>query len=78
MLSLSKIALFSLISFATLALAITAPEPRSVNARALFTAANVQIVNTMCPVGSSTCVTFELNTRLDLSWQATTKSLSPL
>ena len=58
MLSLPKIALFSLISFATLALAITAPEPRSVNARALFTAANVQIVNTMYPIDSSTFISF--------------------
>ena len=58
MLSLSKIALFSIISFATLALAITTPEPRSANTRALFAAANVQIVNTMYPVGSSTCLSF--------------------
>ena len=58
MLSLSKIALFSLISFATLALAVPAPEPRSVNTRALFAGANVQIVNTMCPVGLSTCLSF--------------------
>ena len=53
MLSLSKIVLFSLISFATLALAIPAPEPRSANTKALFAGANNQLVNTMYPVGSS-------------------------
>ena len=58
MLSLSKIALFSLISFATLALAIPAPKPRSSNTKALFTGVNGQLVNTMYPVGSSACLSF--------------------
>ena len=58
MLSLSKIALFSLISCATLALAIPAPEPRSSDTKALFAGANVQLMTTMCPVGSSTFLSF--------------------
>jgi len=51
MLSLSKIALFSLISFAALAFAIPAPETRQVNAKTLLTNANNQVVQTILPVG---------------------------
>ena len=60
MLSLSKIALFSLISFAALALAIPAPEPRQSNAKTLLTNANSQIVQTMYPVGSSAYLSFSV------------------
>ena len=60
MLSLSKIALFSLISFAALALAVPAPEPRQSNAKTLLTNANSQIVQTMYPVGSSAYLLFSV------------------
>ena len=53
MFSLSKIALFSLISFATLALAIPAPEPRQENAKTLIADANIRLEQAMFPVGSS-------------------------
>ena len=56
--SLSKVVLFSLISCATLALAISAPEHRSSNTKALLAGANIQLATTMCPVGSSTCISF--------------------
>ncbi|KAF8262300.1 hypothetical protein EI94DRAFT_715290 [Lactarius quietus] len=54
MFSLSKIALFSLISFATLAFAIPAPEARSASAKALLYNANDQIATAMLPVACAT------------------------
>ena len=60
MLSLSKVALFSLISFAALVLAITAPEPRQLNAKTLLTNANNQVVQTIYPVGSSAYLSFSV------------------
>jgi hypothetical protein len=67
MFSLSKIALFSLISFATLALAIPAPEPRTDNAKALLANANNQIAGIIAPVGSSACFSFFFTCVLMLS-----------
>jgi len=54
MFSLSKIALFSLISFATLALALPAPEPRSVNAKTALTDATKRLEICMLPVACAT------------------------
>jgi hypothetical protein len=58
MFSLSKIALFSLISFATLALAIPAPEPRTASAKDLLSGACAQVANIIQPLCSSTCLSF--------------------
>ncbi|KAN0137740.1 hypothetical protein V8E53_004224 [Lactarius tabidus] len=54
MFSLSKIALFSLISFATLALAIPAPEPRTATAQDLLTGACARLANTIQPLSYCT------------------------
>lgn len=50
MLSLFKVALFSLISFATLALAMPASEPRTLNAKDLLNDVKDQIGNALAPV----------------------------
>jgi hypothetical protein len=49
MLSLFKVALFSLISFATLALAMPASEPRTLNAKDLLNDVKDQIGNALAP-----------------------------
>ncbi|KAN0137741.1 hypothetical protein V8E53_004225 [Lactarius tabidus] len=54
MFSLSKITLFSLISFATLALAMPAPEPRTANAKDLLTTANENLGNVLTSITSVT------------------------
>jgi hypothetical protein len=58
MLSLFKVALFSLISFATLALAMPASEPRTLNAKDLLNDVKDQIGNALAPVCSSPCRLF--------------------
>ncbi|KAI9465355.1 hypothetical protein BJY52DRAFT_1388878 [Lactarius psammicola] len=45
-----KIALFSLISFAALAVAIPAPEPRHADAKALITGTNVLLKKALLPI----------------------------
>ncbi|KAH9046786.1 hypothetical protein EDB84DRAFT_1435231 [Lactarius hengduanensis] len=45
-----KVALFAFISFATLAIAIPAPEPRRADAKALITGTNVLLRKAMLPI----------------------------
>jgi len=47
-----KIALFALISFATLAVAIPAPEPRHADTRALIIGTNVLLKKALLPIGT--------------------------
>ncbi len=53
-----KITLFALISFATLAVAIPAPEPRHADAKALITSTNVLLKKAVLPIGTSACLSF--------------------
>jgi hypothetical protein len=55
-----KIALFALISFATLAVAIPAPEPRHADAKALITDCNYRLQSVILPIGTSACLSFPL------------------
>ncbi len=55
-----KIALFALISFVTLAVAIPAPEPCHADARALIIGTNVLLKKALLPISMSACLSFSL------------------